>query len=261
MLSRCSHFRRHARHHHQLTNPTTARLHNCYKGLSGAWQLDEPIDSFLARLPPATTDWQPGLDWIWVANPHVAPGGPDVALTRFLEYGIERLALCSETMDCTGEVVQEKWQVVQDLRELAAACNLVTGKWMLFVKPGNVNNVWAKVARATANDELGIGAKVATRTDPREARLVCVYTRDFRDKDDVARVLNRLTELELVNPRGRRVYYKTGQLSSLHPALDIRLTASSDAWTHLGIYGNNPLGIKASEVGSIPLPRTAHGRS
>ena len=34
---------------------------------------------------------------------------------------------------------------------------------MLFPEPGRVNEVWGKVARATAAGELGVGAKVETR--------------------------------------------------------------------------------------------------
>lgn len=87
-------------------------------------------------------------------------------------------------------------------------------QWMLFVEPTSVNEVWASVAQATARNELGIAAKVAPREErgsPRE-RLVCIYTYDFRDKDDIARVLHRLRQLELVRDRtgGKPIYYKAG---------------------------------------------------
>ncbi len=103
-------------------------------------------------------------------------------------------------------------EAVADLAELAGACGVVAGKWMLFPSPGDVNEVWAKVARATGEGSLGISAKVETRVEAHKARLVCVYTRDWRDKGDVARVLKRLGELELVRPgpgRGQ-IYYKCG---------------------------------------------------
>jgi len=87
-------------------------------------------------------------------------------------------------------------------------------QWMLFVEPTSVNEVWARVAQATARNELGIAAKVAPREErgsPRE-RVVCIYTYDFRDRDDVARVLHRLRQLELVRDRaaGKPIYYKAG---------------------------------------------------
>lgn len=85
---------------------------------------------------------------------------------------------------------------------------------MLFCPATEVNEVWEIVAKATANNELGIAAKVAPRSpleDPRKDRLLCVYTADFEDKADVGRVLQKLRELKLVEARGRPIYYKPGE--------------------------------------------------
>lgn len=74
--------------------------------------------------------------------------------------------------------------------------------------------MWELVAKATANNELGIAAKVAPRSpfeDQRKDRIICVYTADFNDKADVGRVLQRLRELRLVETKGRLVYYKPGE--------------------------------------------------
>lgn len=49
-------------------------LHNIYEGKLDAWQLNEPVDDFLQRLPPLTTNLSIG-PWIWVANPY--PEGRD----------------------------------------------------------------------------------------------------------------------------------------------------------------------------------------
>lgn len=86
---------------------------------------------------------------------------------------------------------------------------------MLFCQPKDVNEVWNVIARATANNELGIAAKVAPwnpYTDPtgRKDRIVCVYTADFSDMADVTRVLRRLRELKLVEAIRRPIYYKPG---------------------------------------------------
>lgn len=87
---------------------------------------------------------------------------------------------------------------------------------MLFPEVGQVNEVWSTIAHATARNELGILAKVETKgSDEKKERLICVYTYDFRDKDDVARVLNRLRQLELVRTGGRQLYYKSGEFSFL----------------------------------------------
>lgn len=85
---------------------------------------------------------------------------------------------------------------------------------MLFCPPNEVNDVWEIVAKATANNELGIAAKVAPKPvedDFRRDRLICVYTSDFADRADVGRVLQKLRELRLVEARGRFIYYKPGK--------------------------------------------------
>lgn len=88
---------------------------------------------------------------------------------------------------------------------------------MLFVPPAHVDQVWSAVVRATLKNELGIAAKVAPRPErgSTKERLICVYTYDFGDREDVARVLTRLRELELVRtgPGAKWIYYKTGKLS------------------------------------------------
>ena len=105
---------------------------------------------------------------------------------------------------------------------------------MLFPSPDQVNSAWSLVATATANDELGIAAKVgADEGDPDKARLICVYTVDFEDKMDVKRVLEKLYEMKLCNrngamAEGKAIYYK------------------ADAYTYLDILGGNEWGLKAS---------------
>jgi hypothetical protein len=86
---------------------------------------------------------------------------------------------------------------------------------MIFCGPEEVNAVWAVIARGTANNELGIAAKVAPDGgDDRKHRLLCVYTKDFTDMKDVSRVLNKLKEYGLVETRGRAIYYKCGKFLS-----------------------------------------------
>lgn len=86
---------------------------------------------------------------------------------------------------------------------------------MLFIEPAYVNDVWATVARATVKNELGIAAKVAPREErgSKKERLICIYTYDFSDKDDVGRVLARLKQLDLVRtgPGRKLIYYKAGE--------------------------------------------------
>jgi hypothetical protein len=66
-----------------------------------------------------------------------------------------------------------------------------------------VDDVWAKVAAATARGDLGIAAKVSTlvnnefnpHSEGPQLHVICVYTGDCRDSDDVVRVLASLRGL------------------------------------------------------------------
>ena len=83
---------------------------------------------------------------------------------------------------------------------------------MLFCPTPDVNAVWSVIARATAQNDLGIAAKVAPYDgDPRKDRLICVYTKDFTNRDDVTRVLKKLKALGLFEMKGRPLYYKCGK--------------------------------------------------
>jgi hypothetical protein len=96
---------------------------------------------------------------------------------------------------------------------------ILSAQWLIFCDPGEVNSVWNVVARATANGELGIAAKVAPRPEDgsfAKDRVVCVYTEDFQNKRDVGRVVQKLRELRLVEARGKTLYYKPGELGHRH---------------------------------------------
>jgi hypothetical protein len=84
------------------------------------------------------------------------------------------------------------------------------GKWMLFAYVADIDPVWEIIRDATIAGTLGIAAKVATmRENPNSAspgsKLICVYTKDYRDIEDMRRVLIRLRELGFT----QRLSYKT----------------------------------------------------
>ena len=60
---------------------------------------------------------------------------------------------------------------------------------MLFVKLEDLRGAWEKVVDGTINNRLGPVAKVATDAGTQADRLICIYTKDFRDTQDVLRVL------------------------------------------------------------------------
>lgn len=117
---------------------------------------------------------------------------------------------------------------------LAAAqeTGVTAGKWMLFPTSRYVDSTWEMIATAVVNGDLGDCAKVATDDGSGKPRLICVYTRDFGDKEDVKRVLRTLVDLGLVNEQKQPIYYKC------------------DAYTHLEITSKNDYGLKASMFSS-----------
>ena len=247
-----------------VDNSISRPLHNICEGRPGARELSESVDDFLARLPPATTRQTLFLDWIWISNPHIPVRTRSEDRDLLVEGGSQRLQHLSTFIEVTRssgqprnaasrEISKARRAAIQDLKDLATACNVVVGKWMLFPSSSAVNKVWETVTRATANNELGHLSKVDTADGSGQVRLICVYTEDFNNMDDVARVLKRLSQLGLVKsgPGARPIYYKSGQSASTRLAL--RLTNKSpDAWTELGIYSGNKWGLGGSMVRNNP---------
>lgn len=133
---------------------------------------------------------------------------------------------------------------------------------MLFPNEREIDDVWQKVATHTANGDLGIAAKVEPKPSAGEGtkveRLICIYTYNFRDMDDVKRVLGKLRVTGVV--AGRQIWYKTGMCSTSilvpHPFHDQATDKSMnlDAFTYLGISSGNPWGLRASLYGSNDFP-------
>ncbi|KAH0366973.1 DUF1917-domain-containing protein, partial [Aureobasidium melanogenum] len=240
------------------SNIVEQTLYNRLEGVSTARQLDETVEEFLKRLPPRTTITS---DWIWVTCPILKGKGkavesrhapeleqsPEQMMSRaralLSQFAAEKERLVSANPNSTQSTITRKLgplreRLKEDILDLAVACGVTSGKWMLFPKPEDVNRVWKLVAEAVVDGRLGDTAKVAPADPPnpfgaaqkqQASHLICVYTRDFSDLDDVRRVLEELIELGLA-PRAAdgAIYYKT------------------DAYTYLDIDSSNSYGLKAS---------------
>ncbi|KUJ14853.1 DUF1917-domain-containing protein [Mollisia scopiformis] len=236
----------------------SVKLYNPYEGRGEARQLSETVDDFLARLPPATTPFSSTIPWIFIANPYrkapqrkdhddysrTGEGPPDersewgaftVTGNRLLQeltqirHTLEKKKPGKTKAAITREVNADKDRIVKEILDTAKNLHCTTGKWMLFCDEAEVNAVWSVVARATADNDLGIAAKVAPDDGQnRKPRLMCIYTKDFTDMKDVSRVLHKMKDLGLVNNREKPIYYKC------------------DAYTYLELTSANPYNIKAS---------------
>ncbi|PVH94383.1 DUF1917-domain-containing protein [Periconia macrospinosa] len=211
------------------------------QGRHDSWHLFESAEEFVKRVPPLTTSIQI-CDWIWVHKPNLNPHGAMSAPSnemRLMSCGQELLAssIAKRSEIKSGKVKQmvtkqlnvEAKLLEQQITDLAVEMNVLHGKWMLFPEVDAVTRVWRVIVDAVINGKLGPTAKVAPDDGTNKARLICIYTNDFRDKEDVLRVLRQLVSLGVVNPQ-RNIYYKT------------------DVNTILGIYGGTAsnYGLQAS---------------
>lgn len=84
-----------------------------------------------------------------------------------------------------------------------------SGKWMVFWKPDEIDEGWERIREAVRTGQLGYEAKVATKPLPSKRdgglyHVVCVYTYDSEDVDDVRRVRAELRRLGVT----RKIGYK-----------------------------------------------------
>ena len=89
------------------------------------------------------------------------------------------------------------------------------GKWLIFLKPGETNELWKKIRDATAAGELGISAKVSTAKQSPESRdermVIYVYTADWEDEEDVMRIREVLRDIGVTDRIGYKRNIETFQ--------------------------------------------------
>ncbi|MBN1328499.1 MAG: DUF1917 domain-containing protein [Candidatus Heimdallarchaeota archaeon] len=113
--------------------------------------------------------------------------------------------------------------------KIAIETNCTVGKWMLFISKDEVDDIWKRIANSVLTNNLGSceSAKVATALQGKDVYVICVYTNNYLDIEDVLLVREKLRELGFT----QTLYYKP------------------DIYTHLDIYSKNPY-VKASRYKS-----------
>ncbi|KAG2024829.1 hypothetical protein GB937_003529, partial [Aspergillus fischeri] len=208
----------------------------------------EPVNDFIARLPPSTTKEKDVGPWIYVTNPHRRIDPDEQAIAKLVREGAELLhrfedqkaeleaehdrSRSKSKAALTRKLNPLRRTLEQDIFALARKTGVVSGKWMMFITADRVDKYWEAVATGTVSGKLGDAAKVATDDGSGRPRLIAIYTKDYADRQDVKRVLERMVDLELVNTDERPIYYKC------------------DAYTYLRILSDNPYGLKASMASS-----------
>ena len=102
-----------------------------------------------------------------------------------------------------SKIIDDYWvhaNPKSQIKEITNNC----GKWLIFIYTKDLDEFWQKIARATEKGELGIGAKAGTaKENPnatnQDVKVICVYTYNSEDKDDVARIAWKLFDLGVVS--------------------------------------------------------------
>lgn len=84
------------------------------------------------------------------------------------------------------------------------------GKWLIFTDIKYLDSVWAKIKKATEEGKLGEESKVSTakqnpKAGNKSKKVICVYTYDHTDKEDVMRIREVLRTLGIRH----KIPYKT----------------------------------------------------
>lgn len=106
-----------------------------------------------------------------------------------------------------------------------------SGKWLIFVPLKQLDEKWAIIARETESGQLGIAAKAATAklndlSKNQWVKVICVYTYDSADQEDVMRIRERLRVLGF----SKKLSYKTDQATT-----EGRYRTSGDS-TRISLY-------------------------
>jgi Domain of unknown function (DUF1917) len=166
------------------------------------------LNKFFDAWPPSTTS-QSEIAWICVDNGHPQPADDDKDSTD--RSGLDK---------AWDEMGSDHQPTIADLDGLAQRFTMLGGKWLVFAATAGVDALWRRIATATHAGTLGTAAKVSPRSDS-GSHVICVFTRNYTDADDVHRVRNGLRRLGVKGVIG----YKP------------------DIYTHCRVYSNNPWGI------------------
>lgn len=86
------------------------------------------------------------------------------------------------------------------------------GKWLIFIPIQQIDEIWQRIKQATEDGKLGGAAKVSTaklnpNTKNQNTKVICVYTYDWTDKQDVKRVREELRHLRIT----QKIPYKADE--------------------------------------------------
>ena len=110
-----------------------------------------------------------------------------------------------EKIEKPSEVIDRYWLIARREKGHYPKSTENSGKWLIFVHQKKVDEIWEIIKKATKEGKLGSSSKVATakpnpNTVHRKTKVICVYTYDWRDKDDTMRIRDELRKLGFLKP-------------------------------------------------------------
>ena len=84
------------------------------------------------------------------------------------------------------------------------------GKWLIFVGGHNLSRIWRRIIIATEEGKLGGLAKASKHSSCAQSSnngVICVYTYDWKDIQDVERIRVGLRKIGII----RKISYKTDE--------------------------------------------------
>ena len=104
------------------------------------------------------------------------------------------------------------WVFVQSVsNHYPETINKKGGKWLIFIPEIDIDTIWGKVRDAMLANELVRYAKCSTIIKNKHSKqnktdcVICIYTYDYSDEEDVFNVRAKLKQLGFTN----KIYYKT----------------------------------------------------
>lgn len=85
------------------------------------------------------------------------------------------------------------------------------GKWLVHATKEKIDNLWQIIALATEEGYLGSFSKVSTASLPDTAKtgihVICIYTYDSNDYEDIMRVRDMLREINIMQPLSYQTWH------------------------------------------------------
>lgn len=142
--------------------------------------------------------------WIYEESPGAEeePLSQDIRLSR----RDDNIVVIQLSQDGKIEETTEYPLTEENIDIISKKYNFRSGKWLIFEPPDNIDRRWKTIADAIEKGELGPSAKVSTAINKRNSdkHVICVYTSNYFDKDEVMQVREKLRELGIEE----RIYYK-----------------------------------------------------